>query len=210
MDSSYGSNVVRQLNSELRQGRYSEKLFARATGKSLDELWAEFQKTPAFTPVAAEANKLYNALGYVDGKPPRGVRARFAAYLKEKGEADELNRVEGELNGKPVTDILLLYAVYQYFLEGTTAAEFLERLGDKGELPGFAKGEPREISFGMSDRECDCEAYPWSRTFSCTKKGDSDTYRYTVLRESKDAPWKLQKAWRTRPDGRVVEEFAVP
>ena len=30
---------------------------------------------------------------------------------------------------------------------------------------------------------------------------------YTVVRESNDSPWKLQKAWRTDAHGRVVEEY---
>jgi hypothetical protein len=31
-----------------------------------------------------------------------------------------------------------------------------------------------------------------------------------VLRTSEDSTWTLQKAWRTGPDGRVIEEYFVP
>ena len=210
VDATCGSNVVRRLNAELRRGSYSDKYFAEATGKSLDELWVEFQKTPAFTPVAAEVDTLYNALGYVNGKPSRGVRARFAAYLKQRGETDELQQVAGEMNGKPIKDVLRLYAFYQYFREAREAAKFLAGLGDKGQLPGSSKDEPREISFEASERECDSETYRVSPTFSWTKKGDPSTYHYIVVQESTNDPWRLRKAWRTGPDGRVIEQYPVP
>src|SRR5205823_4077794 len=35
LDATYGSNVVRQLNTELRRGSYSEAIFAKATGMHL-------------------------------------------------------------------------------------------------------------------------------------------------------------------------------
>jgi len=39
---------------------------------------------------------------------------------------------------------------------------------------------------------------------------DFSVYHYTLVQESKDSPWKLQKAWRTDADGRLIEEYAVP
>ncbi len=229
VDSTYGSQVVRQLNEELRRRSYSDKFFFTATGKSLGELWAEFQHTSAFTPIAAEVDRLYNALGYVDGKPPRNVRTRFKAYLNQHGEAgsfvlkrgharieayvgdtNALNRVAGEFNGDVVNDFLRVYALYLYLKEAAKAAEFVASLVDQGQLPGFSKGELKGISPSFSDLESDCEDYPGSRTLSCTKNGDPAKYHYAVVQASKDGAWKLQKAWRTGPDGRVLEEYSVP
>ena len=34
--------------------------------------------------------------------------------------------------------------------------------------------------------------------------------RLVVVQMSKDSAWKLQKAWRTGQDGRVMEEYSVP
>ena len=206
VDATYGSNVVRQLNAELRRGSYSEKFFARATGKTLDELWAGFQKTTAFTPVAAEVNKLYNALGYLNGKPPRDVRIRFKAYLKQQPETNDLLEAAREMNGKPLKDLFRFYAFIRYFDD---AAKFLQSQADNGRLPGFAEGELSETWPTMSDPERCGEPYPMSRTFSCLKNGDPTVYHYIVARESKDAPWKLERAWRTGPDGRVIEEYSV-
>jgi len=207
VDATYGSQVVRQLNEELRRRSYSDKFFATATGRSLGELWAEFQHTSAFTPIAAEVDKLYSAIGYVDGKPPRNVRTRFKAYL---GDTNELNTMVGELNGDVANDFLRVYALYLYLKEAAKAAEFVASLMDKGQLPGFSKAELKGISPSFSDLESDCEVSPGSRTLSCTKNGDPAQYHYAVVQASKDGAWKLQKAWRTGPDGRVLEEYPVP
>ena len=231
VDATYGSQVVRQLNEELRRRSYSDKFFATATGKSLGELWAEFQHTTAFTPIAAQVDKLYNAIGYVDGKPPRNVRARFNTYLNQHGEAAHFvltrghARVEAylnrqgetsglsmayEINGDLANDVLRVYALYQYLKEAAKAAECVVSLMDQGQLPGFLKGELEGLSSSSSDLESDCEVYPMSRTLTCTKKGDPAKYHYAVVQASKDGAWKLQKAWRTDPDGRVLEEYSVP
>ena len=79
VDATYGSNVVRELNAELRRGSYSDSFFAKATGKSLDALWTEFQKTPAFMPVAAETLQLQAELGYVNGQPPKDIGRRLTS-----------------------------------------------------------------------------------------------------------------------------------
>src|SRR5216683_1259443 len=39
------------------------------------------------------------------------------------------------------------------------------------------------------------------------EKGDPSTFHYTVIRESKDIPWKLLKAWRTGANDRIIEEY---
>jgi len=234
LDATYGSSVVRQLNTELRRRTYSEKFFASATGKSLAELWVQFQKTPAFTPAAVEVDKLYNALGYMNGKPPKNVQARFKAYLrqqgetanfdlrrdhahvkayvKQQGETNEPNHMSVEINGNLANDILRLYALHRYFQEAAKAAEFLGNLWDKDQLPGFSQRGVGGISFrtDIPVGECESWAYPMSRTISCTMSGNPATFHYVVVQPSKDSPWQLQKAWRTAPDGSVIEEYPVP
>ena len=72
------------------------------------------RRTPAFTPVAAAVDQLYRALGYKNGKPPRGVNARFEAYLKQHGETKDFGTVLGYFPDKPKKDLLALYAFYKY------------------------------------------------------------------------------------------------
>jgi len=181
VDSVYGSNVIHQLNIELRRGSFSDKFFDKVVGKSLDELWVEFQKTPYFTPDAAEVNKLHQALGYVNGKPPKDIDTRAEAYV---------NYVKQRPG----------------FALSLDAAEFLKGLKERGHLPGFLKGERGELSFGLSADEYS-ETYPASRTFYVQKDGDDSIFHYFVVRPSKDKPWYLQKAWRAGPGGSVLEEY---
>jgi hypothetical protein len=41
----YDAELITKLNAALRESRYDDKLFAQSTGKSLDELWAEFSES---------------------------------------------------------------------------------------------------------------------------------------------------------------------
>jgi hypothetical protein len=207
VDATYGTNVVSQLNTELRRRTYSDKFFAKATGKSLDALWVEFQNTPAFTPLAAEVDKLYNALGYLNGQPPKDVVLRFRSYLTQQGQVDELHFLADELKAKPPPDVLRLHAFHQYVRQ---PAEFLIGLWGKDQLPGFSAGEVDGISFRafMAPGECESWVHPLSRTLTCSKKGD--TYYYLTIQGSESSAWKLQKAWRTDSNERVIEEYAIP
>jgi len=88
------------------------------------------------------------------------------------------------------------------FDEDTEAAsEFVKSLKEKGQLPGWPKNEEGTIHL---------EAQPDSQTYDFRKNGDSVTSHYRVMRESKDRPWKLQKAWRTDQNGHPIEEDPVP
>lgn len=213
MDTACGSDVVRQLNRALRRGSYSDRLFVTATGKSLEELWAEFQKTPAFTPIATEINKLRDQLGYTNGRPPKNIRARFEAYLRQRHAASEISELRqslGYVDGKPPRNVVDRYPVLQYFKQPAgvltqEAAKFLGALGQKGELPGWSK----DIWFDLIPDGWSVH-FPVSRTFHGHKIGDQALYHYTIVRESQDRSWKMQRAWRTGPDGRVIEEYPVP
>ena len=219
LDTAYGSNIVRQLNKVLRRGSYSDRFFANATGKSLDELWTEFQKTPAFTPIAGEVNELNQALGNLKGRASEEVHARFEAYLKQHHTDAEINKLHEALayvNGQPPKDVLDRYKDYLYFGQPAgslteEAVEFLNSLDERGQLPGILKGdhEGASVTIEMS-QQVFSSAYPVSRTFYLSKKGDPSLYYYLVLRTSEDSTWKLQRAWRTGPDGRVIEEYSVP
>jgi hypothetical protein len=63
IDATYGLPLVRKLHRDLRDNCYSDAVFAVMTGKSLAELWADFQQTPAFPGVARRMNEAYAQLG---------------------------------------------------------------------------------------------------------------------------------------------------
>jgi hypothetical protein len=125
-------------------------------------------------------NTFSGPLGYATGKPPQDYEERLVSYAKQ--------RPGGALT-----------------LE---AREFLSRLTRKGHAPGWSKEEIGWMSLGLPETS-DPDSYPASRTFHGQKNRNTSLYHYIVVRESKEAPWKLQRAWRTAPDGRVVEEYSV-
>jgi hypothetical protein len=186
VEAKHGSNIVRQLNKELRHGCYDEAFFARTTGQSLEELWAEFEGTPAFTRAAAKMNKLQKILGYVEGQPPKDLDARFESFVKG-------------LRGGEQT---------------LAALQFMKALGDRGQLPGFSKrrrpiilkGERLGGSFIMPEG-ADPDAFPVSRTLYCYDELVDSTYYYVMVRTAADSGWELSKAWRTDTEGNIVERY---
>jgi hypothetical protein len=85
-----------------------------------------------------------------------------------------------------------------------TAGTFLKDLQSKGRLPGWSKEEQFQPVGGKFHLAAN------STTFEVRKQGDPSTYHYTVIRAAKNGSWKLQRAWRTDPDGRTIEEFPGP
>jgi hypothetical protein len=180
LDATRGPEIPRRLNTALRLGSYSDAFFVKEAGRSLGDLWQEFQATTAFTPVAAEINKLRSTLGFVNGEPPKDVRARFEAYLRKQPDG-------------PVT------------LE---AIELLESPRLKDRLPGFAIGERGQLPIELHTAE-NPDPFPFSKVFCCAKEGDPSTYLYKVVRASQTSPWMLERAWRTRLDGVLIQEYSV-
>src|SRR5262249_33191231 len=146
---------------------------------NLQALWAEFQNTPAYTPIAADRNAFNDAIGVKPGKWPRDYDARCRRYLQLPG--------------------LVLTA---------EAGKVIEEMIEKGELPGILEGEHGNFSLSMP-RETAVGVWPISRTFHGQKTGDPSLYHYVMSRASRDAPWKLQRAWHTAPDGSLLQEYLI-
>jgi hypothetical protein len=189
LDRTYGADVVRQLNTALHRSSYRDDYFAKATGKDLAMLWADFQQTSAYKPVAVRAHELQQSLGYVNGRPPKDLDARYEAYVRTQP-------------GGSLT------------LEGS---KFLEGLRNKGQLPGFSKGERVWRYQGQKGlmpyrlpKAADPAGYPADRYFYFYKTTDDPSiYQYLVERASSGSPWKLLRAWRTAPDGRLLDNYSV-
>ena len=88
------------------------------------------------------------------------------------------------------------------------AADFLTKLKDEDVLPGWPKDIHGEVTPSVPDPTT-LNKFPVSVVFIATKQNDSCVYYYTVLCASKDGPFRLQKAWRTDSNGRVLEAFPV-
>ena len=188
IDRHYDTNVARKLNTRLQRQNYCDDFFVEITGKSLDELWKEFQETPAFTAGAKRINKIHSLLGYVNGKPPPDIDARFEAYVR---------RLRGGTNT----------------LE---ALNFLKGLSKKGKLPGFSKKERAEFPQGergggsfVMPPEKDFDTYPISRTLYCYKANTDGEYNYIVVRQSPQSPWRIARAWQTANERQALREIPI-
>jgi hypothetical protein len=90
--------------------------------------------------------------------------------------------------------------------EAESALQFLLRLKEKGQSPGWSKNDHgRTTAFHFYQ-------YPHldSVTWDIQKKGDSSIYHYTVTRTSENSPWKLQKASQTDGNGTLLKQYPVP
>jgi hypothetical protein len=102
--------------------------------------------------------------------------------------------------------------------------KFLKSLKENGQLSGISKDDKAAIyleaysNFDSQSADSKSVAYVRayfnsrhkSATFGFWKNGDSSICHYTVVRTSKDSPWKLQRAWRTDQNDKMIEEFPVP
>jgi hypothetical protein len=96
-----------------------------------------------------------------------------------------------------------------FVVETKSAGEFVIDLHKQGLLPGDSKDSHGDILSPVTLPLPKSVSYPFSNTFLIVFTGESYTNNYCVLRASKNAPWQLQKAWRTGPDGKTVAEWPV-
>lgn len=211
LESKHGTNLVRELSVALRKRSYSDSFFANTTGQSLEAAWAEFQKSAAFKPGAQRVFELQQALGYVNGQPHGNVEKRFKKLVAQHSDALTKHAMaSANLDGKSVTDLPRLMALYLYFTQpGGTPEHLLSNLREQGALPGFDKSEKGRISTTIAFDVMATESFPITRTLTGSKANDTSTYHYVVGCAAEGTPWKLEKAWRTGPDGKLIEELPL-
>ncbi len=211
-ESTYNPNLVRQLNTVLCQGHYSDDFFRAATGRDLPTLWAEFQKTSAFTPGAARMLELQQALGFVNGEPPKDFQRRLARFLDEHTDAATRQMIQRAsfpgLAFVPGNAQACLALVCYFTQPGGSAEAYMVSLDERGGLPGFKKGEKASLTFVLSPRTLSA-GLPAERSFTATRSGDPSTYHYTIARVLQESPWQLRRAWRTDAHGRLAEEYRL-
>jgi hypothetical protein len=100
-------------------------------------------------------------------------------------------------------------AAFLYFTQPSGTPEtYLIQLQEQNRLPGIDNAQETELSGRLKFSDMDPK-FPCVRSFTATKRGDPCTYHYNVFSPSPDANWKVQRAWRTSPDGVLVEEYEV-
>jgi hypothetical protein len=94
--------------------------------------------------------------------------------------------------------------------ETVSAGNYLMELQKQNRLPGVSNIEHGQIAaeeMTLSKSDLNKITYPIQRTFNIVKDGDRSRYHYRLVRSTKDAEWKLDRAWRTDSSGRVIEDF---
>lgn len=89
------------------------------------------------------------------------------------------------------------------------ARNFLSELKKTNGLPGWPKEDKRPGWIRPLGNPL-CPSFPAALTMSLQKEGDPSNYNYLVAEQSTDAGWKLRRAWKADPNGKVLAEYAVP
>jgi hypothetical protein len=111
----------------------------------------------------------------------------------------------------------------EIILENGRAGQFMKLLHDQDKLPGVSKDEhgvmtSDTFSFYSPSNNLDVVifsnigttiTYPVSRTFHLVKYGDTSTNNYTLVKEAKDAEWKLVRGWETDSNGQIIHEWPI-
>jgi hypothetical protein len=132
-----------------------------------------------------------------------------SAYLQTNGDglaiAKNLSKVGPELARSAITNEVLL--------ETERAALALQQIYAQGQLPGVAESDHGKMGFDTIDLVVSNNptiiSYPALRKFYLVKDGETFTNHYILGKESKDAEWKLQRAWETDSNGQVIQEWPI-
>ena len=97
--------------------------------------------------------------------------------------------------------------------ETGAAQEVLKQLHEQGRLPGDSKDQHGKITCEIPQliisNKVAQMTYPATRTFHLVHLGETTINNYTLTKQSKDSPWKLQRAWETDSNGQVIHEWPV-
>jgi hypothetical protein len=93
--------------------------------------------------------------------------------------------------------------------ETRAGGDYLVALHKENRLVGDSKDNHGELTSDPIPTDLKEVKYPFSETFHVVMKGASYTNNYTVGRQSQNSEWQLQRAWRTDPQGRTMEEWPV-
>lgn len=210
VESRYGTNIIRRLIADLRNDTYSDEFFKMATGRTLDQLWVDFQTTSAFRPGALEALRIRNAIGYKDGKPPRDVLARFEEYVAQNKQSGATNGFHLQFDARDPPSIGVLIETYIYNTQPAGPPELaVKRLYLSGKLPGFANGEKGLPIAPSNFEELEVQNFPKHKTVKLHKDGDASVYEYHMVCPNLETGWQLRRATRVSADGKVSEELPV-
>jgi len=101
----------------------------------------------------------------------------------------------------------------ELYLESIAAGSVLEKKWNEGSLPGVSKEDHGDLTLDPLDSIISNKVviitYPATRVFHLEKSGETSTNYYTLVKESRNAKWELQKAWETDSNGQIIREWPI-
>ena len=161
------------------------------------------RNTSGITWVVLWAGCLFNivVLGGCDRKTPTETQEE-KAIQKHQMELEQMQR-------RQATNMERLKSVARLPAASSTAEALVvgSRLLAAGKLPGATNGMALIAEGALAKISTN---YPWSRTFRLYRgKEEQFLYHYTLVKESPEASWKLDRAWKTDTRGNTIEEFSL-
>lgn len=133
-------------------------------------------------------NCVWNGQDYTDlliGSGVNSIGLRFLARHLVTLDFPNRTMYLKEITGAPLPDDNMV-----------SAAQFLRGLGRRGKLPRWPTNVEPVIHL---------EAHPNSETYDFRKEDSVSALHFRVSRQSAEAPWKLEKVWRTDAHDRLEE-----
>lgn len=216
----YGEKAVRDLDLALADGKYDERVFESATGKRVPALWEEFQaKSGMILPIAMRVMEVAHAMGNagdLERKVKRAEALRFFQRMHGTNVAavaswnDFVERM-GLNFKKPVRlrSFAARYAGYVYMASPAgrlwnAAGKFLAEEAKKGNVPGWRE----DIWFPDAPTGAP-EEYPFVHRFCSRGVRRPELLIYEVVKPSKKAEWKMNRAWVEGPKGETIRELEI-
>jgi hypothetical protein len=97
--------------------------------------------------------------------------------------------------------------------ESVIAAGVMQQMWDKELLPGVSKEQHGTMNLdpipSVISNKAVTMTFPASRTFHFVKDGETFTNNYTLIKQTENSDWKLQRAWEVDSNGQTIQEWPV-
>jgi hypothetical protein len=132
-----------------------------------------------------------------------------AVYLQTNGNSMAIAKDMAETGPESVR----MAMTNEVFLETERAGLALQQIYEQERLPGVAENDQGNIGSDTLDlivsNKLTTISYPALRKFHLVKDGETFTNYYILVKQTKAADWKLQKAWRSDSNGQIIQEWPV-
>jgi hypothetical protein len=146
------------------------------------------------------------------GKADQVLRTTVTNWAITNGVSLQTNSQVLDLADK-MTEALKSDVAKKLSIGNAQAGQFLLQLLKNDRLPGISKDEHVQLTTDivpiMISNKLVEISYPMERTLRLVKNGETSSNNYTLVKQTNDSEWKLQKAWLTDSNGQIIQEWPV-